>query len=195
MSLGGPALGSALALAVGAPPSAGGMFAALGGVIASWAPANIQVNPGAMTAASGAVSGLGSFTVNGEAAELGALFCDALTIPITATDSRAVWLAVAQAIVDHLNNFGIANGTGFSSGVPLTGAGTVSFASPVFVPPLALRFTPPVTDPVAAALLVLFDTALIAYLTANASVSAISLSGPALSAPSDGPVTGSGTIS
>ncbi len=194
MSLSGAALGDALAAAVGAPPSAGAMFAALGGVIASWALSNIQVNPGAMAAASGTVSGIGTFSVTGDASELGALFCTALTIPESATDSRAVWVATAQSFIDHLENFGQPNGTGLTSGIPCGGTGTVAFSAPTFIPPLALVYTPPTTDPVAAAGLVVFATTLVSFITSNAIVIPVSLSGPPLSAPTDGAVTGTGTI-
>lgn len=195
MPLGGTggALGSVLASAVGAPASAGSFFATLGGVVADWAPAHIQVKPGAMVAVSGAVAGIGSFSVDGTKEELGALFADALSIPATAPDARAKWVATAEALIDHFNDFGQANGTGLTSGVPLCGgAGTMQWLSPTFVPPLAARLE--VTDPIAAAALEAFALQLLSHIQTNASVVALSLSGLPLSAPPDGPVTGTGTI-
>jgi hypothetical protein len=168
------------------------MFATLGGVIADWAPAHIAVNPGAMAAVSGAVAGLGTFTVDGTAEELRDLFCTAMGIGATATDSRATWLAVAQALIDHFDNYGQANGTGLTSGTPCAGQGTVQWLSPTFIPPLATRLD--VSDAVAAVALEAFAVALLAHIQTNASVVSISLSGPPMSAPTDGPVAGTGTI-
>lgn len=188
----GSALGNVLASAVGAPSSVGSFFALLGGAIAEWAPQNIQVNPGSMAAASGAVSGTGSFSVVGEASELGNLMADRLTIPADAADARAVWVAFAQAIIDQFENFGVANGTGLTSGSPCGGAGTISFSVAAFVPPLASSLT--VADAIAAALLEAFGAMLLSFIQTNGTVVGLSLSGPPLSAPTDGPCTGTGTI-
>lgn len=192
MPLSGSAIGAVMAAAVGAPVSAGGMFSALGTVLQSWAVSHIVVLPGAMAAAGGVVAGVGAFSANGDAVELGTLFADALTIPADAAESRAVWIATAQAVIDHFNNFGQADGTGFTSGSPLAGAGKVVWTAPAFVPPLAVRIG--VSDPVAGALLALFEAQILAYIALNANVVAVSLSGPPMSAPSDGPVAGTGTI-
>lgn len=194
MPLGGTggALGNALAGAVGAG-AAGSFFGQLGSVIASWAPANIQVNPGAMAAVSGAVAGLGSFTVVGTAADLGGQIATALGIPADAALSRATWVSFAQALIDHLTNYGQANGAGLTSGAPVVGgAGTVAFTAPAFAPPLAGVLG--VAEPVAAGMLEAFGAALISHIQTNASVVGLSLSGPPMSAPSDGPVVGTGTI-
>lgn len=195
MPLGGTGniLGSLLAGAVGAPSAVGSFFATLGGVVAAWAPANIQVKPTAMAAASGSVSGTGKFSVVGEALDLGNAICDALTIPPNAPDARAVWIKFADAFISHLETYGVANGTGLTSGAPCGGAGKVTFSSPVFVPPLAVTLA--VTHPVSAAGLESFAAGFITHIQANAAVVGLSLSGPPLSAPADGPVTGTGTIS
>jgi len=189
----GAVLGSALSSAVGAPASAGSVFSTLGQTVASWAPANIIVQPGAMAASSGAVAGIGTFDVKGSAGELGALFADALGVPVTATDSRATWVTIAQALIDHFNDYGQANGTGFTSGTPLAGAGTLQWLSPTFIPSLASRLN--VTNAVSAAALEAFAVALLAHIKTNASVVSVSLTGVPMSAPSDGPVTGTGSLS
>lgn len=188
---GGP-LGNVLASAVGAPASVGGFFATLGGIIASWAPENIQVNPGAMVAASGAISGLGTFTVVGDPAELGNDIATALDIPADAADARAEWVTFASAFCDHLETYGKPNGAGLTSGSPCGGAGTVQFTAAVFVPPLAQTMA--VTDVVAAAGIEAFGTMLLSFIRDNAAVVGLSLSGSPLSAPPDGPCTGTGTI-
>jgi len=192
MALSGSAIGSIMAAAVGAPASAGGMFAALGTAIQGWAVSKVTVVPTTMAAVGGVVSGLGIFTVTGDAVELGGLLADALTLPVDATSAREVWIATAQALIDHFTSYGQVNGTGFTSGVPLAGAGTVVWTSPVFVPPLAVRIG--VSDPVAGALLALFEAQLLLYIQTNANVVSVSLSGPPMSAPTDGPVAGTGTI-
>jgi hypothetical protein len=196
MPLGGTggALGSVLAGAVGAPSSAGSLFAKLGGQIADWAPAHIVVKPGVMVAASGAVAGLGTFEVNGTKEDLGALFANVLEIPATASDARAKWITVAEALIDHFNDYGQANGTGLTSGAPCGGVGTLQWKSPTFVPPLAQRLE--VDDVVAAAALEAFAVQLLSHIQTNASVVAISLADPPLplTAPTDGAVTGSGSI-
>lgn len=194
MPLGGSGnvLGGILASAVGAPPSAGDLFNKVGAVIASWAPAHISVKPGAMAASSGNVSGLGSFAVEGSKEELGGLFSDALGLPADATAARAKWITVAGGLIDHFNNFGQANGTGLTSGSPCGGAGTVQWAAPTFVPTLTQRLD--VTDAIAGGLLEVFALQLLNHIKTKASVVALSLSGAPLSAPTDGPVTGTGTI-
>lgn len=188
----GAALGTLLAGAVGAPGVAGAFFQTVGAVVAAWAPENVIVNAGAMAAVGGAVSGLGTFTVGGSKEDLGGRIATALGIPPTATDTRAVWIAFAGALIDHFNGFGKANGTGLTSGNPCGGAGKVQWTSAVFVPPLAVQMS--VAEPVAAGLIEAFGTQLFAHIQTNASVVSASLSGPPLSAPSDGPVTGTGTI-
>jgi hypothetical protein len=196
MPLGGAGnlLGSVLASAVGAPAEVGGFFATLGGVIASWAPANITILPGAMVAAGGAVSGIGIFTVAGDPNELGNNIAAALGIePAPPLDSaRQKWRDFAAAFCDQLETLGQANGTGLSAGVPLAGAGTVVFTTPVFVPPLSQSLA--VTEPVSAAALEAFGAMLLSFIQTNAQVVSLSLSGPPLSAPPDGPVIGTGTI-
>jgi hypothetical protein len=197
MPLGGTGaiMGSAMAAAVGSTaPASGAMFAVLGDTIAAWALTNIEVNPGAMAVSSGAVAGIGSFSVTGSAAELGAALAAAMTIPASATDSIAVWVAVAGALISHFENFGQANGAGLTQGAVLGGQGTLLWASPVFVPPLATVMTPPVTDPVAALALEAFGAALLLHIQTNAAIVAVSLSGAPLSGPADGPVTGTGSI-
>ena len=185
-------MGDAMAAAVGAPASAGGFFKTIGGVIASWSLEHVKVKPGAMVAASGAVSGIGTFEVEELGNELGNLFADALSIPANAGDARAKWIATAEGLIDHFNNFGQADGTGLTSGTPCGGAGKVVFTAPVFVPPLAVRLD--VSDPIAAAALEAFALQLVSHIQTNAIVIGISLSGPPLSAPPDGAVTGTGTI-
>ncbi len=188
----GAVLGAAMSAAVGAPPSAAGLFQILGETLVNWSLVNIQVNAGAMAASGGSVSGFGNFTVLGSAAELGALFADALGIASTPPEARLVWVEVAEAVVDHFSNFGQANGSGLTSGTPCGGAGTVEWTSAVFLPPLATQIS--VTDAVAAALLELFGIALLDHIRSNASVVAASLTGAPLSAPTNGAVTGTGSI-
>lgn len=185
-------MGSAMAAAVGAPPSAGGMFSTLGSAIATWALSGLQVNPGAMAAASGVVSGVGSFTATGSAEDLGTALATAMGVPATATEAKATWVKVGGALINHFETYGVANGTGFSAGVPLTGASTLVWTSPVFVPTLSSQLE--VTDPVAAVALEAFGTVLLAHILANAVLVSISLSGPPMSAPPTGPVVGTGTI-
>lgn len=196
MALGGSALGSILASAAGVPASIGGFFAQVGTVIAEWAPANIKVLPGAMAAVSGAVSGLGTFVITGDPAELGARLADALTIPADAAEAREYWVRVAGAICRHLETCGQANGTGMSSGVPLTGKGKILFTAPTFIPPLSVVLG--VTEPVSAAGLEAFAAQMVAYIQANGAVISAALPGdpplPPLSAGPDGPVSGTGTI-
>ncbi len=194
MPLGGSGgvLGDLLASAVGAPPAAGSFFGKLGGVIASWAPANIQVKPVSMVAAQGAVAGTGKFQIDGTKEDLGNKLADALDIPADAVAARATWIATADAIIKHLVDFGVPNGTGLTSGAPCGGQGTVAFTSPLFVPPLASAIA--VADAFAAGLLEAFAAGLINHIAANAKVVAISLSGLPLTAPPDGAVTGTGTI-
>jgi hypothetical protein len=190
----GDILGSVLASAVGAPSAIGSFFATVGGVIAAWAPENIQVQPGAMAAASGAVSGLGSFSVSGTKEDLGNSLATALAIPLDADMARARWITVAEALIGHFEDYGQANGTGLSSGSPLTGAGTLQWTSPIFVPLLSGRLE--VSEPVSAAAVDAFGAQLLNHISSNAAVVAISLADPPvpLSAPTDGPVTGTGTI-
>jgi hypothetical protein len=190
---GGP-LGDVLASAVGAPSAVSGFFQQVGAVIASWAPANIQVIPGAMAATGSAVSGIGSFNVQGTKEDLGGRLADALLIPADAAPSRAKWVGVAGALIDHFNDYGQANGTGLLSGSPCTGAGTVAFTAPTFIP--ALSSVLGVGEPVAAGLLEAFALQLVSYIQANAIVVAVSLTIPPvpLSAPANGPVVGTGTI-
>jgi hypothetical protein len=188
----GNLLGDVLAAAVKAPAAAGSFFQMIGQVIAAWAPEHIAVLPGAMAATSGAVSGLGTFRVDGDAEDLGGRFCDVLKIPPAATEAREKWVATAAALIDHFNDFGQANGTGLTSGSPCGGQGTVQWQVPSFVPPLSVRLK--VHDLKAAAALEIFSLQLLQHIASNAAVVGLSLSGPPLSAPTDGVCTGSGTI-
>jgi hypothetical protein len=200
MALDGSAIGNVLASAVGAPAAAGGFFAILGGVIKTWALEHLKVNPGAMVAASGSVSGLGTFsTIDTDANQLGVAFCEALSIPVKpanagadAPDPREKWIVTAGALINHFETYGQANGTGLASGSPCTGAGTIQWSSPVFIPLLSQQLG--LSDPLAIIAVDAFSAMLLNYIETNGTVVSISLTGAPLSAPTDGAVTGTGTI-
>lgn len=198
MPLGGTGaiLGGLLGSAVGAPPAGGPFFGKLGEVIAAWGLTNIVVKPGLMVAAGSAVTGAGVISVIGAKEELGLKFAQA----IGAVDSGNVakWTVVAGALISHLETFCTVNPSSFvasPSGGPLTGAGTLVFSSPSFVPPLATQLD--LNDPGNLVALAAFNAALIGHLQTNAAVVGVALVTPfiPLTSPNGGgPITGTGSL-
>lgn len=188
-------LGILLQLAGGNPPTdleGGKKFSKIGAALAEWIPGNVQCLPGSVEDSGGTLTGEGTLFVSGDPADLGLILATKLLEP-TPVDAQtlAKWTKFAEALCDHMGRFGAWSPVGMTPGSPLGGAGTMSFSTPVFSPPIGTVLE--ISDPVAAALCTAFGAQILQHLQDNASVLAASLIGSPLSA-IGGPCTGSGTI-
>jgi hypothetical protein len=194
----GALMGAAILLAIGnLDPAAVPAFATLGDTIALWVPTNVQCQPGTMTSAGAAVSGFGTLSVEGEAADLGVLLATAMQDP--SADGIETWTKFATALLSHLETYGQVNGSTFAAptptGGPLTGTGLIQFTSVVFTPLLSSQLD--VAEPLAAAMLEVFGAQILAHIALNASVIPLTTFLPFVpytAAPGGGPITGAGAI-
>jgi len=189
----GSALGSTLATSAGSVDAPGqAAWTAMGTTLASWIVANCSVLPGTMVAAGAACTGIGLLTFAG-AASLGSAIASAAG-SVDAV-GQAKWTDIATALVGHLGSFGQANPVAFvvsnpTTGGPVTGVGTVTFANTAVGSSLASAAGS--IDAAGIAAWTAIGTALLAHVAANAQLLATPIG--FIAPPGGGPLTGSGTI-
>lgn len=182
-------LGVALQSATGTTDGAGAIaWLGVANAICTWLPANCAVNPGAMIAASGAVTGFGTLAFTDATS-----FGKALAAGAGSTDSKGIekWTNIGKAIVAHLTNFGQVNPNLFVSipvtGGAVTGTGLVQFSNAVLGPFLSASIA--ASDLPALAIWMLLGTVIVSHLVANTLVLASSFTSPPV-----GPLVGTGKI-
>lgn len=185
----GALLGAAIAAAVGMDPIGALLAGGLGSAIATWVPGNVITLPGTMVAAGAAVSGFGIMHATGEATAFGALL--AQSVGATDAPSIAKWTRIAEALISHLETFGRVLPVAFVAvplGGPVTGAGSVGFASMPFVPPLSTALE--LSDAVNVALWAALGAQILSHIVANATALSLGFTSP----PGGGALVGASTI-
>lgn len=186
--------GPLLALACGTPdPVAIAQWTAVCQVLATYIPANAVVNPGLMVAAGAAVSGLGTITLSGSAAQLGPLLALAAGSPPTDAIAITKWTQIADAIYTEWNSNIKVIGSTFVAvplGGPITGVASLQITAPILGGLLAAIFADPIAIPIWIVLGTIMETQ---FITLGA-LSAIPLPIGMTSPPGGGPLVGSGTI-
>lgn len=164
----------------------------MGTAMASWLVSNVVVNnipPASLSAAGSVVGGTGRFSITGS----GDSFGDALAASVGAVDVAGIakWRALGGAIRSHIIAQGRANPTSYVAnplGGPVTGAGTLSFASTVFSPSLASVLG--LTDALNVAVWLALGTAILGHISANAVVGSLGFTSPS----GGGPLVGVSVI-
>lgn len=194
----GAAAGLVILSAIGNPdPAAIPVFGGMMNALATWSVANMACLAGTMVSAGAAVTGFGKLACLGNRDALGPLLAAAVKDP--SAGGIATWTKFGRALIQHFETFGQVNPATFvaptPSGGTLTGVGKIQFANMVVTPfiPAAIG----VTESVAAAMLTLFGTTILAQIALNAVVVPIAISAPFLpytAAPGGGPITGAGSM-
>lgn len=196
MPLTGTASVLALALmATGIDPLGASKVTSLAAAMNGWITANAVVNnippEGTMATVDGVVfTGSGRITFGADANSFG----DALAASIPATDTVGIakWRALAAALHGHITDNGRANPTLFvapppPTGGPVTGTGTLSFASMTFSPSLASVLG--LTDVANQTIWLALGAAILSYLATNAQIGPGGFFPTGLISPGSGPLT------